>query len=405
LTGSSGPGTGDWRLELRSALDLEAIAYVQTTDGYLETVHEVASIDATGSHYVPIFTPASNLEQKSLLRLVNLGDEATIARVTGVDDRGESPGETVQVEVPAGASVTLDTAELETGGADIQGALGDGEGWWRLWVAGDGQLAVLNLLESTEGYLSNLSSVAAAELERGGVHHVPLFLSASDPFRRHGFARVINRSDRAGDVRIQPFDALGRQYERLNLSLHGGQAVHLTSNDLELGNVDKGLAGSAGSGAGDWRLELSSELDLDVLVYVHMPSGFLTSMHDVAEPQGRRYGVSIFNAASNTNQASRLRIVNPGRRPAHLSVAGIDDAGTHGEDVAQLSVPAGETAILSASQLEEGRGHGLRDAIGDGDGKWRLTIDSEQPILLMGLLETPSGLVTNLSASFAPTHH
>ena len=43
-------------------------------------------------------------------------------------------------------------------GADLTGRLGDGQGKWRLWVEAEGDIVVLNLLDSVSGHLANLSS-------------------------------------------------------------------------------------------------------------------------------------------------------------------------------------------------------------------------------------------------------
>ena len=394
LTGGSGPGTGDWRLELTSALDIEVLAYVRTPDGFLTAMHDVAPATEFGFR-VPIFNPASNVDQVSMLRLVNLGDDVAEATIGGVDDLGETPGGDVLVEIPAGAAVTVTAAELEAGGGGLRGALGDGRGKWRLQVESDGDLAVMNLLESPEGHLANLSTAASPALLAGGVHAVPLFPSASDAAGRQGFVRVVNRSGSEGVVHIRPFDDSGRHHEPLELALDAGRAAHFNSDDLELGNEKKGISGSTGSGTGDWRLELSAEVDIEVLAYVRTASGFLTSMHDVVAQRGRRYEATTFNPGGNANQVSRLRIVNPGSRPAHVSLAGVDDAGESGVDVARLTVPRGAARMFTAAQLETGQG--FRGWIGDGKGKWRLTVDSERPVLIMNLLESATGHLTNLS--------
>ena len=64
---------------------------------------------------------------------------------------------------------------------------------------------------------------------------------------------------------------MGNAYPPLTLTLGAGGAANLDAWDLELGNAAKGLDGSAGPGVGDWRLELSSELDIEVLPYVVVP--------------------------------------------------------------------------------------------------------------------------------------
>lgn len=396
LTGSSGRGTGDWRLELESSHDFEILSYIRTVDGFLTAMHDVAPVSGN-VHRVATFNPAnpaSNLDQASSLRVFNSGGGDAAATITGIDDQGASSG-TVRVEVPAGAAVTLTAEELEEGGAGLRGALGDGRGKWRLQVESEADLGVVNLLASPGGHLTNLSS-GPVPVRHDGVHVVPLFPSAAGLSGRQGFVRVINRADAEGIVRIEPQDDGGRRYEALELSLGPRGAAHFNSDDLELGAAEKDLVGRTGSGIGDWRLELSSDLDIDVLAYVRAPGGFLTAIHDVVPYAGRRYDVATFNPARNTSQRSKLRIVNVASRPAHVSIAGIDDAGESSGEIVQLSIPAGMARTLAATQLERGD-FGLRGALGDGRGKWRLAVDSEQPIAVMNLLESPTGHLTNLS--------
>ena len=394
LSGSSGRGSGDWRLELESTGALDVLPFVRTSDGFLTAMHGTAA--RSGSvHRVPIFNPASNMDQESSLRLVNLSGDVAQAAITGVDDHGQSPGGEVGVDVPAGAAVTITAEELEGGGSGLRGRLGDGTGKWRLAVSSAGDLIVMSLLTSPEGHLTNLSADGIVKRD-GGEHVVPLFPAANDPLGRQGFVRVINRSRSDGAVRIQAYDDAGRLHEALELALAAGHAAHFNSDDLELGNVQKGLSGSTGPGTGDWRLELWSSLDIEVLAYVRIPSGFLTAIHDLVPHAGRRHAAATFNPASNTNQRSRLRIVNPGVRPGHVSIAGVDDAGESPGEAVRMSVAAGEARTITAEQLEAGY-WGLQGALGDGTGKWRLVIDCEHPIVLMNLLESPTGHLTNLS--------
>ena len=401
LAGSAGDGQGDWRLALRSDRDLEVLAYVRTRDGFLTSMHDVAKQNAEG-HQVPTFNPASNYNQRSLLRISNLGGEDAEVTISGVDDDGASPGTDVSAQVRAGASLLLTADDLEKGGSGLTGALGDGQGKWRLTVRSAGELSVMSLMDSPGGHLTNLSTAAPAALETDGVHTVPLFPSASDPLGRQGFVRIVNRSDAAGDVRIVAYDDTGLAYDALTLSLDAGRTAHFNSDDLELGSPAKGLTGSTGAGRGDWRLELSSELDLEVLTYVRTPSGFLTSMHDVVRSAGRRHEVATFNPGSNWRQESKLRIVNPSSRPAHVSIGGVDDGAKTPGDVVRLSVQAGAAMTVTAPQLEDGDEafHDRQRArLGDGRGKWRLWVDSEQPLLLVNVLASPTGHLTNLSTS------
>ena len=62
------------------------------------------------------------------------------------------------MRVPAGEALTLTAAELEAGGPEFDGALGDGDGKWRLTVTADAPITVMSLLRSGSGHLTNLSS-------------------------------------------------------------------------------------------------------------------------------------------------------------------------------------------------------------------------------------------------------
>ena len=396
LTGSTGAGEGDWRLVLTSDLDVEVLSYIRTTDGFLTAMHDLAPEVEEGVHRIAIFNPGSNAAQVSRLRLINPGEAAAQVTIEGVDDRGMSPGGAVEVTAAAGATQTLTAAELESGGIGMTGALGDGAGKWQLTVRSDAAIHALSLLSSPTGHLTNLSTAPSNLVD--GVHAVALFPSASDADGRQGFVRVINRSESTAEITIGAYDETDWEYDSLTLSLQGGQVAHFNSNDLEQGNAGKGLTGSTGAGEGDWRLELSSDADIEVLSYIRTTDGFLTAMHDVAPVSGTRHRVAIFNPGSNMAQVSRLRLVNAGEEATEVTIAGTDDQGmSPGSDVV-VTVPAGGTRTYTAQELESGA-DGLEGSLGDGAGKWRLQVTSDQPIRVLSLLSSPTGHLTNLSTA------
>ena len=239
-------------------------------------------------------------------------------------------------------------------------------------------------------------------------HGLPFLPSASDARGRQGIAQVLNRSAEAGEVRIVAVDDSGRRYGPLTLSIGANGTAHVTSADLENGNADKGLFGATGPGVGDWRLELSSALDIEALSYVRASDGLVTAMHDVAPSEGTAHRVPLFNPASDFEQESRLRLINPGRAPAEVAITGIDSRGKAPGDGVAVSIPAGASLTYTAAELESGLGTGLRGALGDGTGEWRLTVESEQPLVVMSLVASPTGHLTNLStvpSSEAPGVH
>ena len=390
----TGTGSGDWRLTLSSGLDIEVLAYIRTSDGFLTSMHDAVPAGEDGRHRVPIFNPGSNLGQVSQLRLINPGDGPAEVTITGVDDAGASPGGAVAASIAANAATTLDAAELES--IDSGGGLGNGAGKWQLFVESDQPIHVVNLMSLPQtGHLTNLSTTPVSVDSAG--HTVPLFPAASDALGRQGFVRVINHSAESGEVTIDAFDDTDREYPRSTLTLDANQAKHFNSNDLEMGSDEKGLSGGTGAGEGDWRLVLASDLDIEVLAYIRTThDGFLTAMHDTVRREGDRHRVPTFNPASNTNQVSRLRLVNAGDEAVEAMISGIDDQGNPSSGTVTVSVLPGASRTLTAQELEGG-GDGFEGGLGDGTGKWQLVVESAQPLAVMSLLSSPTGHLTNLS--------
>ena len=396
LSGAIGPGEGAWRLQLSSERDIEVLSYFRTADGFLTAMHDTVAHEG-GVHRVAFFNPGSNYARRSALRLVNPGEEAAAVSIVGVDGRGESPGSEVTTTIPARASRTFTAAALESGGEGFEGALGDGEGKWRLRVESAQPLVVMSLLSDPTGRLSNLST--APGRAQGSVHAVHFLPSASAALRgRSGFARVVNHSGEAGEVRIDAVDDEGETYGPVVLSVDAGEAVQFSSEDLESGNAEQGLSGATGPGEGDWRLELTSERDIEVLSYVRTADGLLTAMHDVAPSEGGRHRVAFFNPASNHRRASVLRLVNPGEEAAAASIAGVDDRGESPGSKVTTTIPAGASRTFTAAALESGD-EGLEGALDDGEGKWRLLVQSAQPLVVMSLLSDLTGHLSNLSTA------
>ncbi len=321
LTGATGPGTGDWRLEIASDLELDVLPWVRSHDGALHTMGEVAPVD-DDVHRVALFAPADSLDATGKLRLTNRGGRTLRAEITGIDDAGASPGGTVSVELAAGASVLLTAAELEASGANLRGGLarslrnadgdvgapspdadgdvgapsgsdvgapggasvhpggrdlprlGDGQGQWRLRIASDGDLAVMNLIETSDGRLANLSGVTATAVSARKAHVVARFPSTAEASVERGVVRIVNSSGDRASIRIEPHDSTGWRYPPLTLTLGAGEAANLGAWDLEQGNRSKGLAGSTGPGTGGpWRLEVISDSDIEVLAFSRSADG------------------------------------------------------------------------------------------------------------------------------------
>ena len=161
LQGALGEGEGHWRLEFHSSNgDLNVGAYVRNSEGLLAPVHDEAPHDAaTGGHYLAMVNPASNTSKASTVRFVNMEPDREV--MVEVFALGDTAGETRQVRlrIGPGASRNVTVRELEEGSPDLEGALGDGTGKWRMLVEADGDIRVISLVRSVNGHLANLSTV------------------------------------------------------------------------------------------------------------------------------------------------------------------------------------------------------------------------------------------------------
>ena len=401
LSGRLGDGEGDWRLELYTELDIEPLAYIRTRDGFVTTMHEVVPETAAGYH-VRFFNPGRNRAQRSRLRLINPTDQDVAVTIRGIDDAGEAPPEgEVELDLPAGSARTVTAQELESGRGGLGGSFGDGTGKWQLFVTADGAIEVMSLLQSPTGHLSNLSAAGLPGIAGGRAREFtfPLFTAASNE-NQQGFARIINRSDESGTVRIHGIDDEGERYGPIILSLDPRETVHFNSGDLERGNPSKGLSGELGDeGEGDWRLELSTALDIEPLAYIRTADGFVTAMHEVVPESAMRHHVPFFNPGRNRSQRSRLRLINPGDESVRVTIRGRDDAGEAppGGEVG-LTLAAGAARTVTAEELESG-GTGLSGSFGEGTGKWQLFLTADSAVEVMNLLESPTGHLSNLSGS------
>ena len=161
LSAGVGTGSGHWRLELDTGLDVAARAYARNAEGYLARIDTTVEGTFDGVRYryeVAFFNPGSNLVQQSVLRLVNPGDAGAEVTISAVDDEGDAaPEGNVTLTLPPGEARDLSAQALESGGEAFDGHFGDGHGKWRLTVSVERALHVLSLIKGPGGYLGSFS--------------------------------------------------------------------------------------------------------------------------------------------------------------------------------------------------------------------------------------------------------
>ena len=152
LTGSTGPGEGDWWLELSSASDIEVLSYVDTASGPLSALRGTAGVETeSGMRYEALLWGESGE-----VRLLNAGGAPAEVRLSGTDDAGSSGG-AVELTLAPWSARTLTATALAEGEAGMLGALGAGSGSWRLRLEADREIDVLSLVRGSGGMLSDVS--------------------------------------------------------------------------------------------------------------------------------------------------------------------------------------------------------------------------------------------------------
>ena len=175
-----GNSEGYWRLKSATGLDVRASAYVRTGDGFVASLRGIARRvrdNEVDTYHVPYFDLGKKIRGNrsritSSLRLIDSGHETVEVAIEGRDRTGRrAPEGVVSLVLPARQACKLSAKELETGEPDpgsgrctgerfsFDGRFGEVTGPWSLSVtAAGGDIQVMSLMESPDGYLANLSA-------------------------------------------------------------------------------------------------------------------------------------------------------------------------------------------------------------------------------------------------------
>ena len=128
----------------------------------------------------------------------------------------------------------------------------------------------------------------------------------------------------------------------------------------------------------------------------------MNNVHNTAEEvDGLRHDVPFLNPASNTNQVSRLRLINTSSASNDFTITAIDDAGVAGQEPVRITIAPMASVELSSIDLEQGASN-TTGSFGDRAGKWHLEVESTEDARVMSLLEDPNGNLSNLSLPAVP---
>ena len=265
----------------------------------------------------------------------------------------------------------------------------------------------MNTIKSIIGAVLLLTAFSAT----ANTIELPYVISASN-LTQQSFVRVMWMSrendphcTKGDSIAIRAYDDGGRHYGPIDFRPvdHNGNpkcvnVLNFNSDDLEFGNPDKYISHGLGSGSGDWRVVLESEQEITAYAYVRTSDGFLTSMHDVMPFMEKGYQEGYyavtFNPARNRDQVSLLRIVNPNDKTATVAIRGYPDACCAPSDpIAFYDIPPKGAIRVAAQELEEG------SELTEMGGKRQILVTelNRESLIVMSLMETSTGHITNLS--------
>ena len=401
LTNRFCDGQGKWTFLFRSDNEVKVMGFIRTKDGFLTGLS--TAVPRSGNHhYVYFVNPASNKDQESLVRLVNLGGSDVSVSIDATDDKGVAATGSLTLSLKGYEAKQLTAADLESGnaGKGLVGSLGVGSGKWQLDIFSSLDLAVTSLIRTKDGFLTNLSSVAPKDLTN--ITKLYYVNPASETVKKN-FIRLINGGSQTGTVTIAGIDDNGAAAPGgdVTITLGANQSTQVTVEDLENGNLTKGLTGNLGDGVGLWHLNITATVNISVMNLIRATGGFLTNVSQASPIVAQVNKVFFFNPGSNKSQKSSLRLVNNSNQTGSVTISGTDDKGVAAPGgKVTLSLASKGGAIITSKDLENGNSSlGLTGSLGDGTGKWRLEITSDVNLEVQSLLDTPNGFITNLSAT------
>ena len=279
-SGALGDGTGHWRLILRSDRPIHAAHLLASADGRLANLSIAPATPArdgdVASHRVPLFPGAAPGagQAQGLLRVVNASDTAGEVAIHAADDAGRRVGP-VTLTLAAHESKQFTAQDLEQGNAakGVSGALGTGDGAWRLQLRTTLEVRVSAYNRSADGFLTDLNATAPRSNE---THAAPLFPGSQ--------LRLVNWSAAAAEADISGVDDAGNpSASEVRVTVPADTALTLSAAELQSGAAH--LARALGTADGAWRLAVRSAVPLQVMSLLPGTDGHLANLSTFAAPE------------------------------------------------------------------------------------------------------------------------
>lgn len=361
-------------------------------------VAPLASSSALGLEQRLYFAnPGSNVTQQTFLRFVNPNATPGLVELYGIDDTGISSKKIISFTLPPQASLQFNAQDIENGNeSKLTGNLCNGQGKWQLKIRSNKALKVMSLIRTPDGFLTSVNDT----VPKSGNSNLVYFANPASNITQQTFMRFVNLGTGTGTVTITGVDDAGVPSSgSMSFTLGPNESKQINAQEIEGGNVDKGLTGSLGNGTGKWFLTVTSALDMQVMSLIRTPDGFLTNLSGMVEVDGSGDHVIYFgNPANEPERQTFLRVINTSNQMRTVAIAGIDDNGNPASGNILFDLGPNQSKQMNASDLENGNpDKGLAGMLGDGEGRWRLTVSGQSGLQVMSLVRTPDGFLTNLS--------
>ena len=305
LSGSIGTGFGKWRLSVAADQPIQAMSLLTSPTGHLTNLSTAPDLtwrdETSGSYYhlVPLFPPPSEESRQGFVRVVNHSTTSGNVTIRAIEDDGRQRGPAT-LEIAGGQTRHFNSADLEAGNERkaLTGALGAGDGAWRLKLESSLDIEVFSYIRTNDGFITAMHDIAPQTTR--SLREVVTFNPANN-YNQRSVLRVINPGPDPINVHIEGIDDEGQvpdAYVEVTIPAEGARM--LTAKELEEGDAD--LSGSLGDGAGKWRLRIrrGSAVYLSLL---ESPTGHLTNLSTAPDSV-----LQIDARAGNTRISGRHQI-------------------------------------------------------------------------------------------------
>ena len=123
---------------------------------------------------------------------------------------------------------------------------------------------------------------------------------------------------------------------------------------------------------------------------------FLLAQGAAAQAQSKQHVLPLVMSGTDPALAGFVRIINHSDRAGTVRIQAIDDSGARAVPIV-LSLGAKRTVHFDSTDLEQGNASkGLATGVGDGEGNWRLELDTALDIEPLAYVRTADGFLTSM---------